>query len=250
LDTDFVVAVNMADDELKLDFAGAKDKTAVTDAHEKKKKGKKKICFPGCNVKNSKRLIGCDKDGCDIAWFHIECVSLEEEDIPDGTWYCPNCLSFKSKAQEQYVERVDKTVQEMDMNLSDIAMRTKSMELELANLKLKKVDAELAALKMVTPPQVATSPQVTTSPRVRTASEVDTPFVTVQGQDTAQKPAASSQVSDTRPDVLRSWLSGMETGKADEGKKSGLYRLAEDKRRTIEQNWPHLLLKMEFGVTK
>uniref|UniRef100_A0A914P0I0 PHD-type domain-containing protein n=1 Tax=Panagrolaimus davidi TaxID=227884 RepID=A0A914P0I0_9BILA len=40
-------------------------------------------------------MVGCDRDNCDIGWYHPECVGLTE--IPKGKWVCPNCKAKKKK---------------------------------------------------------------------------------------------------------------------------------------------------------
>lgn len=39
-------------------------------------------------------MICCDNDGCDIEWFHFQCVALASK--PKGKWYCPNCRGDRS----------------------------------------------------------------------------------------------------------------------------------------------------------
>ena len=36
-------------------------------------------------------LIGCDNDCCTIQWFHLSCVNMTMEEVPDGDWFCPDC---------------------------------------------------------------------------------------------------------------------------------------------------------------
>ncbi len=35
------------------------------------------------------KMIACDMAGCEVEWFHFECVGLSEE--PTGSWTCPAC---------------------------------------------------------------------------------------------------------------------------------------------------------------
>lgn len=37
------------------------------------------------------RMIACDGDDCAIEWFHLSCIDLAEDAIPEGDWYCPDC---------------------------------------------------------------------------------------------------------------------------------------------------------------
>lgn len=34
-------------------------------------------------------LIGCDNEQCNIQWFHMVCLNLEQ--APEGNWLCPTC---------------------------------------------------------------------------------------------------------------------------------------------------------------
>ena len=36
-------------------------------------------------------MISCDGENCRIFWFHVNCVGLSEESVPDGSWYCQLC---------------------------------------------------------------------------------------------------------------------------------------------------------------
>jgi len=37
------------------------------------------------------RMIACDGDNCPIEWFHLSCMDLTEDAVPEGDWYCPDC---------------------------------------------------------------------------------------------------------------------------------------------------------------
>ena len=37
------------------------------------------------------QMIACDGEDCAIEWFHWSCVNLNEETVPSGEWYCPDC---------------------------------------------------------------------------------------------------------------------------------------------------------------
>lgn len=34
-------------------------------------------------------MIACDKPGCPIEWYHLDCIQLEE--VPEGEWICSFC---------------------------------------------------------------------------------------------------------------------------------------------------------------
>ena len=36
-------------------------------------------------------LIGCNNTECKIQWFHLSCVNLNQDQVPDGDWYCFDC---------------------------------------------------------------------------------------------------------------------------------------------------------------
>ncbi len=44
-----------------------------------------------------KEMIGCDNPQCEGQWFHLECLNITMEDVPDGEWYCPDCLTNSGK---------------------------------------------------------------------------------------------------------------------------------------------------------
>ena len=54
-----------------------------------KKEGPKKINRELCSIcRDGGNLLLCDY--CPRS-FHIECLKLKEESIPEGKWYCPMC---------------------------------------------------------------------------------------------------------------------------------------------------------------
>ena len=36
-------------------------------------------------------MIGCDNEQCPIQWFHLSCVHMTMDDVPEGNWLCPEC---------------------------------------------------------------------------------------------------------------------------------------------------------------
>ena len=36
-------------------------------------------------------MIGCDNEDCPIQWFHLSCVQMTMEEVPEGEWFCPEC---------------------------------------------------------------------------------------------------------------------------------------------------------------
>ncbi len=51
------------------------------------------ICGDGLNTEG--RWIRCDKSNCQLAWYHLACVGLEE--VPAGKWICPQCRARTRK---------------------------------------------------------------------------------------------------------------------------------------------------------
>ena len=45
-----------------------------------------------CGKPDDDYMVACDEQGCKNEWFHFVCVGLDGKSIPDGDWYCPECL--------------------------------------------------------------------------------------------------------------------------------------------------------------
>ncbi|TFK94244.1 hypothetical protein K466DRAFT_397529 [Polyporus arcularius HHB13444] len=43
-----------------------------------------------CQKLSYGEMIGCDNDSCRLQWFHLSCVNLTAENLPQ-TWYCDEC---------------------------------------------------------------------------------------------------------------------------------------------------------------
>ncbi|KAI0722394.1 hypothetical protein C8T65DRAFT_137918 [Cerioporus squamosus] len=43
-----------------------------------------------CQKLSYGQMIGCDNESCRLQWFHLSCVNLEPENLPQ-TWYCDEC---------------------------------------------------------------------------------------------------------------------------------------------------------------
>lgn len=48
-------------------------------------------------------MVFCDNRNCPKGvWFHIDCLNMDEEDIPEGVWYCSTtCEEEKAKRKSQ-----------------------------------------------------------------------------------------------------------------------------------------------------
>lgn len=36
-------------------------------------------------------MVQCDGLSCQVKWYHMKCVGLVKDAIPDGEWFCPSC---------------------------------------------------------------------------------------------------------------------------------------------------------------
>ena len=45
------------------------------------------------NSKSHIKWIGCHNKECEVEWYHVECLGIEE--TPKGNWYCPLCKDKK-----------------------------------------------------------------------------------------------------------------------------------------------------------
>ena len=55
----------------------------------------------------------CETEKCPGLWLHYECVEVDPEDIPEGSWHCPGCRtsSVKHKTKPLHgTKRVEKSV--------------------------------------------------------------------------------------------------------------------------------------------
>ncbi|XP_046859628.1 inhibitor of growth protein 1-like [Xenia sp. Carnegie-2017] len=59
-----------------------------------------------CNQVSYGEMIGCDNDGCEIEWFHFQCVNLTSK--PKGKWYCPKCSQERRRKNDKN-EKQDKS---------------------------------------------------------------------------------------------------------------------------------------------
>ena len=61
--------------------------------------------------RNGGNLLLCDN--C-VRSFHLECLKLEEDDIPEGNWFCPICTMQKEIKERKEKKKNDNFKQEMD----------------------------------------------------------------------------------------------------------------------------------------
>lgn len=50
-----------------------------------------KYCYCGKDIEGA-QMIGCDNENCILEWYHCKCVGIAE--VPEGDWYCPECLKL------------------------------------------------------------------------------------------------------------------------------------------------------------
>ncbi|KAJ9099375.1 hypothetical protein QFC20_005728 [Naganishia adeliensis] len=58
-------------------------------------------CF--CQEKSHGEMIGCDNETCRFEWFHVKCMKLDPDKLPEH-WFCPECvklLGFSSSTGEK-----------------------------------------------------------------------------------------------------------------------------------------------------
>jgi hypothetical protein len=107
-------------------------------------------CYENCTKVDSVQLIGCDGHQCDIEWFHIECVGLTADTVPDKSekWFCPSCV-FKMEENQAASEKAN-GVTELDVRPKGVD--TKKLFHSLSNvktlLKSKKTERVLPGAKL------------------------------------------------------------------------------------------------------
>ena len=52
-----------------------------------------KHCFCRKTDEEGYDFVECASGECKIIWFHLGCVGLDEDSIPEGGWFCPRCTS-------------------------------------------------------------------------------------------------------------------------------------------------------------
>ncbi|XP_028392966.1 inhibitor of growth protein 1-like [Dendronephthya gigantea] len=60
-----------------------------------------------CNQVSYGEMIGCDNEGCEIEWFHFQCVNLTSK--PKGRWYCPKCSQERQRKKNDKNDKTEKT---------------------------------------------------------------------------------------------------------------------------------------------
>jgi len=57
-----------------------------------------------CRGPESGSMLACDDSECQIEWFHLKCLKMDETMIPKGKWYCPDC-----RKKEKYSRKKGKS---------------------------------------------------------------------------------------------------------------------------------------------
>ena len=228
-------------------------------------------CYKNCKRTDSVKMIGCDSSNCDIEWFHVECVGLTPETVPDGGWTCPPCALLLAAQQEAFQSETDTEVE------TDV--KQKKPAKKLANDSQQKTVQMKAPSKGKNPvkevPDYSLSSFLTSkSPLERELEEVqrkqkelELKMAKAKLKNTQDKWATynSDKVEEEEKlpkkkemsdiEVLLKKLYGKDSESDDEddsGKvrkkkdRSGLYKKASDKVK-IAQAWPHLSLGAEYS---
>lgn len=59
----------------------------------KKSKTTETYCICGKPDSYDDTMVYCENKQCKIQWYHLKCIGLCEEDLPEGVWLCPKCVS-------------------------------------------------------------------------------------------------------------------------------------------------------------
>ena len=46
-----------------------------------------------CKRPENFEMVACDGKECKVEWFHLACLDLTLDDLPDGSWFCDECRS-------------------------------------------------------------------------------------------------------------------------------------------------------------
>lgn len=213
----------------------------------------KKICFAGCTLEDSFKLIGCDNEECSIEWYHIECVGLTPETIPEESakWQCPPCVSAIKDVKKKVLPKTEisnrmATTNAPDSRYKELAARQAVqekqhlVELQIMEAKLARSKAELESLKTYgsgmnsrAASGLAESSRRGASGRRRSGFEMQ-----------ELRDMLNMALGEDEDDE---WPAQSLDGKLSKSRlKSGLYKKAADEVK-VPQRWPHLNLKHEFS---
>ena len=37
-------------------------------------------------------MVACQNENCEVDWFHLNCVGLNQPPSADDVWFCPTCV--------------------------------------------------------------------------------------------------------------------------------------------------------------
>ncbi|RMZ71092.1 hypothetical protein GMOD_00005594 [Pyrenophora seminiperda CCB06] len=63
-----------------------------------------KVEFCTCGTPGNNWMVACDGVGCAREWFHFECVGMTATTIPEGEWYCEECVEKRGGMEEKMME--------------------------------------------------------------------------------------------------------------------------------------------------
>ena len=69
-----------------------------------KDQGHNEKTYPYCKKETvGTTIIACDNVGCQIEWFHVNCLELKN--ILKGKWYCPDCHEFNHGTVKRKIKK-------------------------------------------------------------------------------------------------------------------------------------------------
>lgn len=83
--------------------------------------------YPYCLCKTEQPgavMMFCDNRNCPRGvWFHIECLDMEEDDIPEGAWYCSTtCEDEKAKKKSRKKTTTANTLADIKLHYALLLM--------------------------------------------------------------------------------------------------------------------------------
>ena len=129
----------MSKDNQDTEDTQTKDSTLLGQKREREEEPSQKVNNEYCALcRNGGNLLLCDN--C-VRSFHLECLKLEEDDIPEGNWFCPIC-TMQKEVKERKEKKKNDVKQEMDE-----AQRKRLIKNEKRRLWRRKKKEEEEAMK-------------------------------------------------------------------------------------------------------
>ncbi|MCJ1380315.1 hypothetical protein MMC17_003418 [Xylographa soralifera] len=99
-----------------------------TDTQEPSAEAPYQPCTCGAPDAANGGMIACDGEHQLTSWFHYECIGLTDKTLPNGNWFCPECMGvgFSDDADgEDYDEGDEEKYRELPLALPDHAPKPK-----------------------------------------------------------------------------------------------------------------------------